>query len=155
MINRRNFIQVGALAAVGAYSLGLTGKVFGQKSIADDSFIIPSGILGDPVLTFSSEHFEPFINTTFQIKNPLLLPRRTVDLQLIQVKKTESKFNKEEGIRGNSYSLLFKAERPSAVRIEQSIYEFSHGGLGKFSLFIAPVLPEPNIYEAVINHLSR
>lgn len=154
MITRRNFIQVGSLAAVGAYSLGLTGRVFGQKSIEDNSFIIPSGILEDPVLTFSSEHFEPFINTTFQIRNPQLM-RRTVDLQLIQVKKTESEFNKAEGIRGSSYSLLFKAERPSAARIEQSIYEFSHGGLGKFSLFIAPVLPEPNIYEAVINHLSR
>lgn len=152
MITRRNFIQIGTLAAVGGYSLGLTGKIFGQMSGLDDSFILPSDILGDPVLTFSSEHFESFINTIFQIQNPQTRSR-SVDLRLIQVKKWQSKFNRAKGLRGESYSLLFEAER--SAPIEQSIYEFSHGGLGKFSLFVAPVSPEPNRYEAVINHLSR
>ncbi len=83
-------------------------------SIPDDSFIIPSDILGDPILTFSSEHFESFINTSFQIQNPQI--RRITELRLIQVKKWQSKFNSAKGLRGESYSLLFEAERAAPIK---------------------------------------
>lgn len=150
MITRRNFMQSGILAAIGSCTLGLTGKVFGQTLLADDLFLIPPESLNDPILTLTSEHFVPFINTTFQFRHSQI-PGNII-LRLVDVHRPKIN-NSDKGVRGESYSLLFDAER--TIHVEQLIYDVSHNGLGKFSLFIAPVLPEPNLYEAVVNRLSR
>lgn len=151
MINRRNFIKVSALAAIGTYSSGIGSKVFGQIQLPDDSYLIPPKSLGDPVLSFTSEHFAPFINTSFQINRPQA--QKSANLRLVQVRNTQSRFKAAESIRGESYSLLFESE--GSRRIEPAIYDFSHTGLGRFSIFISPVTSEPNLYEAVISHLNR
>jgi hypothetical protein len=151
MITRRKFIQAIGLASVAGTVLNLSGTVFGQTIKSDAYFPIPAESLTDPVLSFKSEHFTPFINTDFEIRHENL--RRTEILRLLNVKDLERKSNAEDGVEGDSFSLMFFS--PRGKRLESGQFEFTHFSLGTFMLTITPVSAEPNRYEAVINHLRR
>lgn len=151
MITRRNFIQALGLASVAGTVLNLNGTVFGQTTISDDLFPIPVESLTDPVLAFTSAHFLPFINTDFEIRQENL--RRTESLRLLDVKEFSRKSNPVEGVRGESFSLMFFSPKKSKLISGQ--FEFTHFSLGTFMLTISPVTAEPNRYEAIINHLKR
>lgn len=151
MITRRNFIHAIGLASVAAATLNLSGTAFGQSSKENGYFSLPAESLADPVLSFKSEHFLPFINTDFEIRHENL--RRTEILRLLNVKELERKENRAEGVRGDSFSLMFFS--PRGKKFESGQFEFTHFSLGTFSLTISPVSAEPNRFEAVINHLQR
>jgi len=151
MITRRNFIHAIGLASVAAATLNLTGTALGQRSSESGYFSLPKESLSDPVLSFKSEHFLPFVNTDFEIRHDSL--RRTEVLRLLNVKDLEIKANNETGIQGDSFSLMFYS--PTGVKLKSKQFEFTHFSLGTFMLMISPVSAEPNRYEAVINHLKR
>jgi hypothetical protein len=151
MITRRNFIHAIGLASAAAVTFNLSGTAFGQKTTETGYFSIPAESLTDPVLSFKSEHFIPFINTDFEIRHENL--RRTEVLRLLNVKELERKANQEEGFQGESFSLMFFSPRGKKLDSEQ--FDFTHFSLGAFKLTISPVSAEPNRYEAVINHLQR
>ena len=149
MITRRNFIQKLGLTAIAAgASLNIGGRAFGQMLKADDLFLIPSESMSNPLLTFTSADFTPFINTDFQVRQEGL--RRTELLRLIDVKDFQNGDSQRKISQGNSFSLMFYNTR--SAKIVQNQLEFSHSVLGKFTLFLAPVNKEPNRYEAIINH---
>jgi hypothetical protein len=149
MITRRNFIQTLGLAAVAGVSLNLGSTAFGQTLQADDLFLVPTESMSDPLLSFTSGHFTPFINTDFQIRRAG--SRRTETLKLIDVKDFQSKANQAKSVQGDSFSLMFSNTR--ATKLVGQSFEFSHPALGTFTLFLSPVNKEPNQYEAIINHL--
>jgi hypothetical protein len=151
MITRRNFIQALGVASIAAATLNLNGTAFGQTTKTDHLFPLPAEILSDPVLSFKSEHFLPFTNTDFEIWQESM--RRPEMLQLLNVKNIEYKTNVAEGVKGESFSLMFFSPRRAKLKAGQ--YEFKHFSLGTFTLTISPVSAEPNRYEAVINHLQR
>jgi hypothetical protein len=151
MITRRIFFQTLGIASVAGTLLNLNGPTFGQKSDSNGLFQIPAESLSDPVLSFKSEHFTPFINTDFEIRHENM--RRVERLTLLNVKQVERKANVAEGVQGDSFSLMFTSPREAKIKAGQ--YEFTHFSLGTFKLTISPVSAEPNRYEAVINHLQR
>lgn len=148
MITRRNFIQTLGLTAVAGASLNLGGKAFGQNK-SDDLFSLPSESLSNPVLSFTSAHFTPFINTDFQAVQEGM--RRTETLRLLNVKEVLLKENLAKNVQGISFSLMFAAT--GQTKITGNNFEFSHPSLGAFALVLMPVSAEPNRYEAIINHL--
>ena len=150
MITRRNFIEMLGLTTVGGLSLTLAGKkAFGQTFQSDDLFPLPSASLYDPLMTFTSAHFTPFINSEFPAR--LEGARRIERLMLLEVKELERKKNLEKGFTGESFSLMFANQR--AAPLAGNRLEFNHPSLGEFSLTLVPVSAEPNRYEAIINHL--
>ena len=151
MITRRNFIQALGFASVAGAILNPGGAAFGQTTQSNDLFPIPAEILSDPVLTFTSEKFTPFINTDFEIRKENM--RRAETLRLLNVKAFERPANVAEGVTGESFSLLFFSPRGAKLKAGQ--YEFTHFSFGTFTLTIMPVSAEPNRFEAVINHLKR
>jgi hypothetical protein len=151
MITRRNFIEMLGLTTVGAASLNLTGKVFAQTLESGDLFSLPSESLSDPVLSFTSAHFTPFVNTDFEVTQAGA--NRTETLKLLNVKEAQRKANLAKGIQGNSFSLMFSAARETKFVADR--FDFNHPSLGAFTLILMPVSAEPNRYEAVINHLWR
>lgn len=151
MITRRNFIQALGLATVAGMAINLNGIAFGQTSQTNDLFPIPSEVLNDPVLSFTSVHFTPFINTDFELRQENM--RRVESLKLLDVTVNESKANLAEGVKGESFSLLFSSPRSAKLKTGQ--YQFTHFALGTFALTISPVGLAPNRFEAIINHLER
>lgn len=151
MITRRNFIQAFGLTSVAFAALNLNGSVFGQSLTKDGYFSIPAESLSDPLLSFKSEHFVPFIDTDFEIRHENL--RRTETLRLLNVKDLQLKANDTEGVQGDSFSLMFYS--PREFKLESGQYEFTHFSLGAFTLTISAVSAQPNRYEGVINHLRR
>jgi hypothetical protein len=151
MITRRNFISSVGLTALAAAALSPAAKVFGQKRQSNDLFAIPAKSYSDPVLTFTSAHFTPFVNTNFKIRQSA--ESRIESLKLLNVKEIQRKGNLERGVQGDSFSLMFASTR--GAKLTESPVEFTHPSLGVFSLILLPVSAEPNRYEAIINHLSR
>jgi hypothetical protein len=82
---------------------------------------------------------------------------RTVDLKLTKAalaKETSAKAGKRRpGDAGNEkFSLLFTGPRDALL--QQRIYKFEHEKIGRFEMFITPVVPQDNnryYYEAVFN----
>jgi hypothetical protein len=151
MITRRNFIQALGAASVAGVAINLCGSVLGQTSKTNDLFPIPADIASDPVLTFTSEHFTPFINTDFQIRQENL--RRPETLRLLDVKNIERKANLKQDIQGDCFSLMFFS--PRGAKLHTGQFEFTHFSLGTFLLTLSPVSAEANRYEAIINHQHR
>lgn len=149
MITRRNFIQKLGLTAVVGASLTAGGAAFGQTLKTDDLFALPPETLSNPVLSFTSAHFTPFIGTDFQLRQQG--KRRTETLTLLKVDEIQRKNNLEKGIQGESFSLLFS--NTSETKLAGQSFELSHPAFGVFTLFLSPVNKEPNLFEAIINHL--
>jgi hypothetical protein len=150
MITRRNFIQLFGATVVAGLSINSPVNIFGQTRREDDLFPIPPESLSDPVSSFTSAHFTPFINGDFQVRQNDL--RETTSLQLIDVEIFQRKANLAKGAIGESFSLVFRGSLPENLAGDR--FEFSHPSLGVFTLFLAPVSKERNRYEAVINHLK-
>lgn len=149
MITRRNFIGLLGLATVSGASLNLAGKAFGQKLSPNELFSLPAESLSDPVLSFTSAHFTPFVNTEFAVRQNGA--RRVETVKLLNVKEMQSQGNMAKGIGGDSFSLMFSGMR--RTKLAAGSFEFSHPSLGAFTLVLMPVSAEPNRYEAIINHL--
>lgn len=149
MITRRNFIQNLGFAAIVGASLNVSGTVFGQTLKTDDLFSLPPESLSNPVFSFTSAHFTPFIGTEFQLRQQG--KRRTETLTLLKVDEIQRKENLTKGIQGESFSLLFSNTRET--KLAGQSFELSHPALGAFTLFLSPVNKEPNLFEAIINHL--
>jgi len=150
MITRRSFIEVFGLTAVAGIALNSPGKTFGQSRQSGDLFRIPPASMADPLFSFTSAHFTPFLNTDFQLQRAD--SRRTQSLRLIDVKVFQRKENLAKGAVGESFSLMFRGSLPANLSGES--FELSHPSLGLFTLFLASVNKEPDRYEAIINHLQ-
>jgi hypothetical protein len=151
MITRRNFIQALGMVTVAGATFTLSGTAFGQKITPTDFFPIPPEAASDPVLSFTSDSFIPFVNTDFEIRQESL--RRPEIIRLLEVKDLERKPNRAEGLKGASFSLLFFSPRNAKLKTGQ--FEFNHFSLGTFRLTLSPIGAEPNVYEVVINHVGR
>ena len=149
MITRRSFINMFGLTVVAGFTLNSPGKTFGQTLGSDGGFLIPSTSMSDPVFSFTSAHFMPFINTDFEIRQEGEQQAET--LRLLDVKEVRRKANLAKGVQGDSFSLMFSNTR--GTKLAGDSFEFSHPSLGGFKLNLLPVSAEPNRYEAVINHL--
>lgn len=150
MITRRSFIGVFGLSAIAGLTLNSPGKIFGQSRHSGDLFRIPPASMEDPLFSFTSAHFTPFLNTDFQIQRGD--SRETSSLRLIDVKVFQRKENLAKGAVGESFSLMFRGSLPA--KLVGGCFEFSHPSLGLFTLFLASVNKEPDQYEAIINHLQ-
>ena len=135
MITRRNFIQALGLATIAGAAINLNSTVLGQTRKSNDLFPIPEEILSDPVLSFTSAHFIPFINTDFEVRQENM--RRVESLRLLDVREVERKSNLANGVKGNCFSLLFF--NPRGAKLKTGQFEFSHFSLGNFTLTISPV----------------
>ncbi len=98
--------------------------------------------------------FAEHLNTTFRVRAS---PGRTVELELIEAQcvpwqRVQLGFGRE--CLGQTFSLLFRGQ--PKVELPQGIYDFAHGQMGRFSMFIARVgRPEPDEprYEAVFSRI--
>jgi hypothetical protein len=151
MITRRNFVGLLSLTTIGVLSQNPLGNAFAQTLQSDDVFSLPAESMRNPVLSFTSAHFTPFVNTEFHAT--AAGGRRTETLTLLNVKEVQRKANMAKGIQGDSFSLMFASTR--RTKLSATEFEFSHPSLGVFSLVLLGVSAEPNRYEAVINHLRR
>lgn len=151
MISRRNFIEAFCLAPIAGFVLNAGGKVFGQTSDEKGYFAIPDAVLNDPVLSFTSAHFLPFINTDFEARAEN--STRSEILRLHDVKNLERKGNAAQSIQGECFSLIFTSPRRAKLKAHR--FEFTHFSLGTFTLTVSRLSDEPNRYEAIINHLRR
>jgi hypothetical protein len=152
-LTRRKFIRsLSATAALAAITFHPAGKVLAQAQAErrDHIFAPPSESTYDPLNYLVSEHFEPFINTSFSIE---VSKEEFVELRLVEVTGFKNKVNLKRGFSGEGFSLLF--EDTEIRRIESKTYLFRHNGLGDFSLFLSPTGLKGHRYEAVINRLSR
>ena len=146
-ISRRNFLQVGAVAAVSA-GTPLCVTAFASSN-RNKEWVSSKGI---PLL--SKATFAPLLNTSFQI-----LPERKekVRVKLVEVQDLLPAAHRQLADRTGKecFSLIF---RPSSYpRLKQKTYRLQHDKLGDFDLFIVPVKTEKHgmIYEAIINHVTN
>lgn len=151
MISRRKFITVSAIAAVSGYSIGSPEKIFGRMLSMDGKKLIPSESLSNPVLNFTNNHFKPLVNTNFKIQHKEMEGYKT--FRLLDVKDLKHKANELRGLKGDSFSLLFRSNETTPI--EGNVYNISHNKLGEFSLHLEPVTAELNLYEAIINRIVR
>lgn len=149
MITRRDFIQLFGVTAIAGLTINSPVNIFGQSP--GDLFRIPPESMTDPVFSFTSAHFTPFINGDFQIRQNA--SRETAQLILTDVKVFERKANLAKGATGESFSLLFRGSLPE--NFAGNSFELFHPSLGVFTLFLAPVGKERDRYEAIVNHLKR
>jgi hypothetical protein len=149
MITRRDFIQLFGVTAIAGLTINSPINIFGQSS--GDLYRIPAESMTDPLFSFTSAHFTPFINDNFAVRSNESF--KTTPLRLIEVEILEHKENLAKGFTGESFSLLFSGSHPENVAGD--MFEFSHPSLGVFTLFLAPVGKEPNRYQAIVSHLTR
>ena len=120
---------------------------FGQKSAG-----VPLEAQKDPVFSFTSLTFEPYVGDIFTTPNAR---GEAIELKLVKLKKLETTNRLTKLARPcKSFSLQFKAsdELPPFT----SIYTISHPALGKFDLFLTRRKTDEGelFYEAVINHVE-
>jgi len=145
-ISRRNFLQVGAVAAVAAGAPCLSVLASENK---DKKLVSSKGI---PIM--SKATFAALVNTSF-----FILPERQkkVKVELIEVQDQVPAADQKRAARAGKecFSLAFRSS--SHPRLKQQTYQFKHDALGNFDLFIGAVKSEKHglVYEAIINHLSN
>ena len=146
---RRKFIQHLGSAAIAVITLSSAGSVLGQTINSDGLFHIPD-ISTDPVSRLTSAHFSPFIDTFVRVYTN---EKRSVRLKIAGVKELRRETNERRGYQGECFSVLFEDSRP--FRLPQDVYRIEHLALGEISLLLVPVGIDGNIYEIVINRISR
>lgn len=142
-ISRRNFLQVGAVAAVAA-GAPLSKSVFASKR--NGTWVSSTGI---PLM--SKSIFVSVLNTSFEI-----LPDRKqkVRVELVEVQDLQRPSKTLKTRMGDEcFSLAFRSS--SHPRLKQQTYRIRHNGLGEFDLFIGAVKSEKYgmVYEAIINQV--
>jgi hypothetical protein len=120
---------------------------FGQKSTG-----VPLEAQKDPVFSFTTLTFEPYVGDIFTTPNAR---GEAIELKLVKLQKHEPTNRLTKLARATkSFSLQFKAsdELPPFT----SIYTISHPALGKFDLFLTRRKTDEGdlFYEAVINHVE-
>ena len=148
-VTRRKFIERVGITALAAASASSVGKMFGQSAKADGTFFPPAESAADPLAFLSQQHFEPFINTAFDVIGEGGAGRLT----LIEVNAIGRKANESRGYSGESFSLIFRGSATN--KLEQGTYQFRHGSLGKLSLLAVPVGRKGTRYEVVVNRIER
>ena len=142
-MSRRNFLQVGAVAAVAA-GTPLSMSAF-ASSDKNQKWVSSKGI---PLM--SKATFDSLLNTSFEI-----LPERKQKVRVELVGVQDTRWSEQKlGRAGNEcFSLTFRSS--SHPRLKQETYRLRHDKLGDFDLFIGPVKSERYgmIYEAIINHV--
>jgi hypothetical protein len=136
---RRSFIGNLSIAAMAAAS---AGSIFPQKRPRpDDLFPVPSAAYTDFYL--SRTHFEPLVNTTFEIGS--------VKLTLKEVTQLGSKNNEMRGYYGEAFSLLFDGPRG----LPSGTHQMSHPAIGEFPFFITAVGNRGTTYEVIVNRIRK
>jgi hypothetical protein len=148
-VTRRKFIERVGITALAAASATSVGKVFAQSGKADGMYFRPAESAADPLNYLSRQHFEPFINTAFEVSGEGGAARLT----LIEVNAIERKTNESRGYSGESFSLIFRGS--AANKLEQGTYQVRHGALGEHSLLVVPVGRKGTRYEVIINLIVR
>ncbi len=146
---RRNFILTSGMATLTATVLSPWQEIFGQTLKAGNLFPIPPESTSNPLNYLKREHFEPFINSFFQVQKP---EGRIVKIQLIEAADLRNGSNEKQGFAGDSYSLLFQDAKNS--KLPQGAYEMNHSALGKFTLLLVPTGLRGNRYESIINRIN-
>jgi hypothetical protein len=134
---RRKFIQSSALAALAA--------TVGRAGVGRDSGLAAGP---DPIGYLKREHFAPFIDGAFRIRNDA---GTLVSVKLREAVDLKIDINEKLGYAGDSYRLGFDAPRKAGLA--QGTYHFDHENLGRFSLFLVPVGGSGIHYEAIINRI--
>jgi hypothetical protein len=147
-ITRRRFIQNLGTAALAVASLTPANGVFAQISQTDDLFAVPPESFADPLSLQTRAHFEPFVDTFFELQTG----EKQIRMRLVEVTDLKREANEKRLFGGESYSLLFEA--PRKVRLPQDVYPVRHFALGEFSLLLVPVGIKGNRYEAIINRIA-
>jgi hypothetical protein len=150
LLARRKFVQSSLLFTGSLLFLKNAGSVLAQTLRTDDQ--LSAEVLRDPVLRFTRETFEPYVNGYFEAPGPR---GKMIALKLIKVETYEpkSKLTLKPAVPTDSFVLIFSAE--AELPIFTSIHPIKHGALGEFSLFLTRRDgPGGEIYyEAVFNHL--
>lgn len=150
-ITRRSFVKTFGVAVLTAGFANPAQSVFGQvRSMKDELFLIPPESTNDPLTYLTSQHFKPFVNTFARVWRD---DKRFVQLELIEVSELRQPSNEKRGFGGESYSLLFRSA--DKVKLPQDTYKIEHDTLGELRLFLVSVGLRGNLYEAVVNRISR
>lgn len=148
-ITRRDFLLSSGAAAFTANFVLPATNIFGQTVKNEKVFPIPPESTVDALNYLRREHFETLLNTVFEFQPE---EGRAFNLNLILVENLSLAANEKNGLRGDSFSLLFEGSKKA--KIPQGVYQVNHDLLGKFSLFIVPVGLRGNRYEAIINRIN-
>jgi hypothetical protein len=81
------------------------------------------------VAELRADHFRPLLQQTFTLE---LAPETRVTLRLVEVAEGRA------GGKRTPFSLLFQA--PAGTPLQQGIFALSHDTLGRFELFMVPML---------------
>lgn len=157
---RRQFLKTGMISAISAgLALSITRVSFAQagqgksKVTIERSTDLSLAVQTDPVFSFKSETFKPYVGSIFTAPNSR---GEQVELELLSVNtfrpKNPSKVTKRF-INTDCFSLMFKAS--AGLPPFTSIHRINHPALGEFYLFLTPRTDDngDRLYEAVINHL--
>jgi hypothetical protein len=150
-ISRRNFIQLGAVTAISAgAALDLSASASDKSPASMVDQIARARAREESRLSHAA--FVGCLNSKFIL---LTEDSSKLAVELVEVAdhlKSSKRGGAHKGVKEN-FSLVFKA--PAQERLVQNTYQFEHGKLGKFDLFIGPVKSgkHGHIYEAVINRI--
>jgi hypothetical protein len=94
------------------------------------------------------------VNTHFRVQ---VTPARTVRLELLEANAAPESFrvtggNSARFLQYERFSLIFRGARDEPL--EQRIYRFEHEQIGRFEMFIVPVVSRDttsNYYEAIFH----
>jgi hypothetical protein len=98
------------------------------------------------------------VNTTFQVQ---VSQNHSVDLELVQAllapeRGSAPPAGRRPAVDYEEFSLVFRGDRKTPL--EQKMFNFSHEQIGRFELFIVPVVSrdtENAYYEAVFNRPKK
>jgi hypothetical protein len=141
-LSRRHFIGVAGVAAVAGLATSAAAQ---SRDVAGGLFPIPVSASDDPLTYLTSEHFTPFIGTSFRGRGS----SGTAAFTLIAVDDNAAKGRTETVTNG--YTLIFSARGRAA----DDIYTFDHASLGKLRLFISGFGLAGSKYQAIINRLKQ
>lgn len=163
-VSRRRFIKSGTLTALTAGFIFKTGGLaLGQnrKPLAPTldyqnptvDFPIPYEAQQNPVFSYKSSTFEPYVNGIFVARDAR---GRAIELKLVRVSVYKPARNTRimttTARETDCFSLLFSA--PRSLPEFTSIHSIEHAALGKFDLFLKRSEDREQLfYEAVVNHL--
>ena len=153
---RREFLSGTAKALGGAACLSASAGTLALAGQTDSR----AGFFGagDFKAPLDLETFERLVNTTFVVESE---DKKAEKLLLTGVQVIQGA-NSKSNVRGpklETFSLLFRpAGRQGQERLGQNTYRFYHPAIGKFEMFIVPVLrhekeQQNQRYEAVFSRL--
>ena len=157
-ISRRKFVKAGALVFLAAGIPTVAPGATNSKSSAAGTSPAPTmptppphGAAAGSLRSFSLATFTPHLNSSFRIH----AEQGATDIKL--VKALDLKANNSEAHRmaaGECFSLMFLGFGRESL--EQETYTVEHGSLGKFEMFLVPILEKnrgTQHYQAIFTRL--